>query len=131
MSHYRPNPLSILGRMGYMTHLLFYPAILGIYLFGVKPYLASKKLADQQKEWDAIPKAKKVDPDLFNPFSPIPYHNNPELKYVFAHINMHNYLNKNHINPQDYAWKNFHNSYDHNNKATYTYNWTSMHAPRD
>ena len=39
-------------------------------------------------------KAKVVDPDYFNPFSPIPFHNNPELKYVFADVNMRNYLNR-------------------------------------
>jgi hypothetical protein len=60
-------------------------------------------------------KAKKVDPDLFNPFSPIPYHNNSELKYVFSHVNMHNYVNKNHLNVKDYVWKDYHRSFDHNN----------------
>ena len=131
MSSYRPNPLSAIGRMGYATHLLFYPAVGAFYVFVVKPYLANKKIADREKEWAAIPPARKVDPDLFNPFTPIPYHNNPELKYVFAHINMHNYLNKNHINTEDYAYKNFHNSYDHNNKYVYTYNWISFAGPKE
>ena len=45
-----------------------------------------------------MPKLIKVDPDLFNPFTPLPYHNNPELKYAFAHIKMHGYLNENQIN---------------------------------
>ena len=40
-----------------------------------------------------MPKARKVDPDVFNPFTPIPYHNNPELKYAFANIKMFNYTN--------------------------------------
>ena len=35
----------------------------------------------------------RIDPDLYNPFTPIPYHNNPEIKYGLAHIRMHGYLN--------------------------------------
>ena len=128
---YKSNVLSALGRMSYSTHLLVYPGILGVYLYVVKPYM-KKRADDQEKsEWESMPKNRKVDPDLFNPFTPIPYHNNPELKYGFAHINMHNYLNDNQINTKDYVWKAFHNSYDHNNEAAYTYNWTSLHSPRD
>lgn len=78
-----------------------------------------------------MPKAKKVDPDLFNPFTPIPYHNNPELKYAFAHINLFGYINENQINTQTYAHKNYHNSYDHDNKNAYLYNWTSLHGAID
>ena len=74
----------------------------------------------------AMAKAKVVDPDYFNPFTPIPFHNNPELKYVFADINMRKYVNENHINVKDYQWKNYHDSYDHGNKKTYLYNWTSV-----
>lgn len=76
-------------------------------------------------------KARKVDPDLFNPFSPIPYHNSPDVRYTFAKVNMHNYLNENHLNPENYIWKDFHNSYDHDHKNAYMYNWTSLHAPKD
>jgi hypothetical protein len=130
--HYKPNALSALGRMGYSTHLLFYPTALSILLFGVLPWWNKKQIADEEKEWATIPPAGKVDPDLFNPFTPIPYHNNPQLKYVFAHINMHGHLDpKTHMNPNTYAWKNYHNSYDHNNQAQYMYNWISMHGPRD
>ncbi len=78
-----------------------------------------------------MPKIKPVDPDLFNPFTPVPYHNNAELKYVFADVKMHNYINKNHINPKTYVWKDYHNSYDHNHTNGYLYNWTSIHGPRD
>lgn len=115
MSHVKPNTLSSLGRMSYGAHLLLYPSLLAIYLLGVKPYMAASSKKSEQKEWDSMPAVRKVDPDLFNPFTPIPYHNNPELKYVFSHINMHNYINKNHINVNEYAWKNFHYSFDHNN----------------
>ena len=78
-----------------------------------------------------MPKARKVDPDVFNPFSPIPYHNNAELKYAFAHVNLFNYSNRNHLNPKEYVWKDYHNSFDHNNTNQYLYDWTSMHAKRD
>ena len=128
---YRPNALSALGRMNYATHLLAYPALFGLYFFVVSPYMAKKAIDDQQAEYDMIPQARKVDPDVFSPFSPVPYHNNPELKYVFANINMHGFLNKSHMNPASYAYKGFHNSYDHDNKNTYTYNWTSTHAPKE
>lgn len=128
---YKANALSNLGRMSYSSHLLFYPGAVTFYILMVKPYL--KKRADQQEqsEWDSMPKAKKVDPDLFNPFTPIPYHNSIEAQYAFSHINMHNYLNKNHINVNDYVWKDYHNSFDHNHKNAYLYNWTSTHAARD
>lgn len=128
---FKPNPLSAFGRMSYGAHLLAYPVLLGVYLYGVKPYMARSAQKQEETEWANMPKTKKVDPDLFNPFTPIPYHNNPELKYAFAHINMHNYVNENQLNTKTYAWKNYHNSYDHDNKNTYLYNWTSVHAPRD
>ena len=127
----RPNALSMLGRMSYTTHLLVYPFLLGAYLFGVKPYMAYSQKNQEELEWKGMPKAQKVDPDLFNPFTPIPYHNNPELKYAFAHINMHTYLNENQINTEEYAWKNFEYSFDHDHKFGYTYNWTSLHSPID
>ena len=131
MSTFKPNPLSALGRMSYSAHLLLYPTLLGVYLLGVKPYMNSSKKKQEEKEWDSMPKARKVDPDLFNPFTAIPYHNNYDLKYVFSHVNMHNYVNKNHINPEEYAWKNFHYSFDHNHDKVYTYNWVSMTGPRE
>jgi hypothetical protein len=34
------------------------------------------------------------------------------------------YINQNHLNPQEYAWKNYYNSYDHSNKKTHLYNWS-------
>lgn len=127
----KSNFLSGFGRMSWRAHLLVYPGIAAAYLFGVKPYMA-KSAADQEKqEWDNMPKSRKVDPDLFNPFTPIPYHNNPELKYGFAHIHMHGYINENQINTKGYVWKDFHNSYDHENKNVHSYNWTSLHSARD
>ena len=131
MPAYRPNALSAIGRMSYATHLLIYPGIVAFYIYVVSPIMKKRAEDAEKHEWETMPKAAKVDPDLFNPFTPIPFHNNPELKYVFAHINMHKFLNKNHIDPGTYSWKNYHNSYDHNNKGAYLYNWTSTQSPID
>ena len=128
---FRANPLSTFGRMSWGAHVLVYPSILAAYIFGVKPYLAQKAVAQEESEWASMPKTKKIDPDLFNPFSPIPYHNNLELKYGFAHIHLHGYLNENQINTKTYVWKGFHNSFDHNDKESHNYNWTSLHSARD
>ena len=127
----KTNALSALGRMSWSIHLLFYP---GALLFGVgvvKPYMDNNAKKAEQEEWDNMPKARKLDPDLFNPFTCVPYHNNPELKYVYANNRLFNYVNENHINVKDYPWKNYHNSYDHDNQSTYLYNWTSLHSKID
>ena len=128
------NALSGFGRMGYYTHFSFYPLLAAAYFFGYKPYAAAGEEADKKAKWDELLKAKPVDPDLFNPFTPIPYHNNIELKYVFSHISMRNYVDKEHLNVDDYIWKSFHDSYDHGNKKKHLYNftemWTSVDARR-
>lgn len=128
---YKLNSFSILGRMSYQVHLLFYPAALLTYIMAIKPYMKARSEKAVQDEWDALPKAKVLDPDLFNPFSPIPYHNSKEVKYSIDHIRMFNYVNKNHLSVKDYPWKSYHNSYDHNNTNAYLYNWTSTHEPID
>ena len=92
---FRPNALSTFGRMSWGAHLMVYPILVGAYVFGVKPYMANSAKKQEEAEWASMPKLRKIDPDLFNPFTPIPYHNNPELKYAFANIRMHNRLNKN------------------------------------
>ena len=122
----RTNTLSAFGRMSYGAHLAFYPAAALFTSYIFLPWYNARVAAAEKGEWDAMVDKKKVDPDLFNPFTPVPYHNNPELKYVFAGINMRNYVNENHINVKEYAWKNYHNSYDHNNEKTYLFNWTRM-----
>ena len=122
------NTLSALGRMSYSVHLTIYPTLAFLIGYGILPWYNKRQVVAKQKEQDDKPLAAKVDPDLFNPFSPIPYHNNPELKYAFANVKMHNYLEKNtHINEEDYFWKAYHNSYDHNNTNGYMYSWISLH----
>ena len=64
-----------------------------------------------------MPKVKPVDPDNFNPFTPIPFHNNPELRYRYAGVRLHKYLDtKTQLNVNDTPYKAFHDSFDHNNK---------------
>ena len=73
-----------------------------------------------------------VDPDNFNPFSAIPFHNNPELRYRYANTKLFGYLDpKTQINLKDYTYKGFHDSFDHNNLKTYKLNWVSMVPEHD
>ncbi len=124
------NPLSMLGRMQYSAHMAFYPLVVLTYVYGYKPYAANKKIASEKEEWDNLIPAKPVDRDIFNPYTPIPYHNNRQLKYSLDHIDMFGYLNENHINTRDYRWKQYNNLYDHDDKNLHKYNWTSYH-PHD
>ena len=72
-------------------------------------------------------KAKPLDPDLFNPFTPIPFHNSRELKYIYANTNMRNYIDKaTHYKPSEFVWKNYHDSYDHGNKKEFLYNYSNV-----
>lgn len=122
----RTNALSTIGRAGWTVNMMLYPALFVGYQFWYKPN--SERKAAQAKI-DALKNGtqpRPVDPDYFNPFTPIPFHNNPELKYAHAHINMRHYLNKNHINENDYLYKSYLDAYDHDNKKAYTYNWTSV-----
>ena len=122
----RTNALSTFGRLGWGTHFLVYPTGLAVYYFGYLPYSERQAKAAKQEEFDKICAAKKVDPDYFNPFSPIPFHNNPELRYAHAEINLRHFVNQNHINVDNYLWKGYSDSYDHGNKKTHLYNWTSV-----
>ena len=110
------NHLSTFGRMGYGVHLMAYPLI-GLFIHQVvMPYNKNSAAAAKKLEWDTMCKRQEVDPDNFNPFTPIPFNNNPELKYIFANINMRGYINRQTgFNKDTYVWKNYHNSYDHNN----------------
>ena len=80
----RTNALSTLGRLPYSIHLLFYPGAFAAYKFIVAPYRANSAKEAEQEEWDGMVKHRPVDPDLFNPFTPIPFHNSPELKYQYS-----------------------------------------------
>ena len=117
------NPSSNLGRLSYSAHMLFYPTAFIFYQLVWKPYSANQAEKKEAEDWKDMPKARKVDYDIFNPFTPIPFHNNRELKYAYQHINMFGYVNENHINVKDYPYKQYHNSYGENNE--YLYNWTS------
>ena len=118
--------LSALGRVSYTTHLALYPIIGGSIWFIKAAYSASSEKAAAEAFEKSMPKAKAVDPDNFNPFSVIPFHNNPELRYRYANYKMHNYLNKDtQMNVADYTFRGFHDSYDHSNKKVHLYNWVS------
>ena len=78
-----------------------------------------------------MPKALPVDPDNFQPFSAIPFHNNPEMRYRYANTKMYGYVDtKTHMNTKDYTYKNFHDVYDHEDNKEYTWNWVS-NVPSD
>ena len=128
----RLNALSAFGRMGYASHLALYPALFGSLYFTYSQYSASAARKTAIADEKAMPKAIAVDPDNFNPFSAIPFHNNPELRYRYAETKMHGYLDpKTQINPNDYTYKSFHFSYDHDSQKEYTYNWISMVPKHD
>ena len=120
------NALSAIGRMSYTTHLLFYPGIWALWTYVIAPKRAADAVAAAKAEFDSLSKAKAVDPDLFSPFSVIPYHNIPELTYAFHGINMRNYVNHAQINESNYVWKSYHNSFDHGSKQNYKWNWTRV-----
>ena len=117
------NFASNIGRVSYGVHMLFYPVAFLTYQFAWKPYSSYKAQKAEQQEWDDLPKARKVDYDIFNPFTPIPFHNNRELKYAYQHINMLGYVNENHINVKDYPYKQYHNI--NGEDTEYLFNWTS------
>ena len=123
------NPLSAFGRLSYSGHMLGYPIIFGSLYWGIKAFLKSNAEKSKKAEWDAIIAGKPVDRNIFNPFTPIPYHNNEELKYSHDHIHMFGYLNENQLNVHDYPYKLYHDSYDHDGKKTWTYNWISYKGP--
>ena len=124
----RTNPLSAFGRMSYASHMALYPLLGGSFYTLYTTW--SKRSADaaEKAAIEAMPKAKAVDPDLFQPFSAIPFHNNVELHYRYANTKMFGYLDtKTHMNSKDYTYKLFHDSFDHDNKKEYTYNWISYY----
>ena len=75
-----------LGRLSYSAHFILYPVI-GIpaaYLYDNKQKASAEAAIAFTQEM--MPKAKDVDPDNFNPFSAIPFHNNMENRYRFANM---------------------------------------------
>ena len=121
------NALSMFGRMSYGAHMVSTALLVGSTYFLGTSYMKSSADAQDKADWENMPKLKKVDPDLFNPFSPIPFHNNPELKYRYANMKLHGYVDsKTHINVKDYPYKGFHDCYDHSDKKQHYYNWISV-----
>ena len=125
----KTNPLSAIGRMSYAGHLALYPVIFGGAYFLYSGWSKSSKEKNDAFIKEAMPKPRAVDPDDFQPFSAIPFHNNPELRYRYADVKMYGYLDKKtQVDLKSYPYKTFHNVYDHDNKKAYYYNWVSMTA---
>ena len=121
------NTLSVFGRMSYGAHALSTALLVGSSYWVYTSSQASSKETQDAEMYDNLPKLKKVDPDLFNPFSAIPFHNNLELKYRYADMKLHGYLDpKSQLNTKDYAYKGFHDCYDHSGKKQHYYNWISV-----
>ena len=121
------NALSMFGRMNYGATMVAQTVLIGGvgYIYHIRSAHNAKLQAKEDQE--NLPPLKSVDPDLFNPFTAIPFHNNPELKYRYANMKMHGYLDpKTQLNVKDYAYKGFHNSYDHSDKNQHLYNWISV-----
>ena len=122
----RVNTLSALGRMSYATHLALYPILGGSAYFLISAQQRRSAEQAARDEQEALPALQAVDPDNFQPFSAIPFHNNEELRYRYANTRMYGYLDrKTHINMNDYTYKGYHNSFDHDNQYTHLYNWVS------
>ena len=122
----RTNALSALGRLGYGTTFLLYPGAFAYYHLVKKPQDKADALQSQRDDLDTQVADIPVDPDLFNPFSTIPFHNNPELKYMYSGVKMRGYIDDNQMNVKDYWYKSYHDSYDHGNKKQHLYNWVSV-----
>ena len=120
------NALSLFGRMSYGAHLCLYPIVGGTSFFLYNTYKTSADAAQAVTDAATAPKAKACDPDLFNPFTAIPFHNNKELNYRYADVRLHGYLDQNQMNLKNYTWKSYHNSFDHDDRKQYMYNWVSM-----
>ena len=116
-----------LGKMSYGAHLTLYPLIIGSGYFAYSSWSKSSAEKAKQAEIDGMPGLRPVDPDNFNPFTPVPFHNNPELRYRYAGIRMWNFLDKKtHLNVENYPYKQYHDVYDHTGAKKHLYNWVSL-----
>ena len=121
------NALSAFGRLSYGAHLALYPLLGGTAYFLGSTYSRNNAIKNEQKEIDSMPAYNPVDPDDFQPFSAVPFHNNQELRYRYANTKMFGYLDKNtHMNLKDYNYKSYHDVYDHGNNKQHLYNWVSL-----
>ena len=80
----RTNLLSNIGRLSHGTLWLLYPGVIATYALWYKPKQAADELEAKRESLRIQSDDVPVDPDLFNPFSAIPFHNNPELKYIYG-----------------------------------------------
>ena len=118
--------------MSYGAHVAATSLLVGSTYYFATAYSASSAEKQEAADYENLPKLKKVDPDLFNPFSVIPFHNNLELKYRYADMKLHGYLDpKTQLNVKDYSYKGFHDCYDHSGKKTHYYNWISVVPSHD
>ena len=121
------NLLSMFGRMSYGAHLSLYPILGGSFYVLYNSWSTSSAAKQEAADQAAMPKALPVDPDNFQPFSAIPFHNNPELKYRYATLKMHGYIDKRtQMNLDNYYYKTYFDVYDHDGKKAHHYNWVNM-----
>ena len=105
------------GRLSYEMHMVLYPLVGGTTYFLYNTWSQKSSAAQAIIDEEAMPKLKTVDPDSFNPFSPIPFHNNAELRYRFAGVRMHQYIDsKTQMNLDNYQYKTYYDVYDHAGK---------------
>ena len=122
----RTNALSMIGRMNYTMVWMFYPAAFAYYSFVHCPKTRKAEEDSFKEQLENQTKDVSVDPDCFNPFSALPFHNNPELKYMYANTKMAGFVDGNQLNVENYFFKGYHDSYDHGNKKQHLYNWVSV-----
>lgn len=93
--------------MSHTAHLLTYPLVGLLYWKLWRPHSAQKKAAEEEAKWANLPEVPELQPELMNEFTPLPFHNNQELRYALAKINMRGYLNKNGLNVNEYMYRNY------------------------
>lgn len=117
-----PNILSYIGKLNYAGVLAVYVGLGFAYLKIVSPHLKKKKEEDEKDFIDMLLPVPSLDMRLHNPFTPIPFHNNPELLFRYGNTNFHNYLNHNNINPQNYLYSEYYCTNQPGDNS-YIYNW--------
>ena len=119
-----PNILSYIGKANYIGVLAIYAGIGFAYFKFISPYLKKKKNEEEETFIKMLLAVPPVDMRTHNPFTPIPFHNNPELLFRYGDTNFHNYLNQNNINVDNYLYSDYYFTNDKGDKS-YIYNWSS------